>query len=167
MALTLSARLGDTELVSRFRSAPLLLNLFVIRPTHLRFLHPVNNVFVTLLGITILIGLWAEPDVSWYARLLGVQGVLVAAMTLMIPVLARFSSSSSSRLQEANCAATAGRPALIRFCPSCGRPVAPRPLATETPTVCDTCGLAFEVSEAPDFGAHSVAGNSRGEPGDG
>jgi hypothetical protein len=60
-------------------------------PARLHWLQPVINVLITLLGSTILVGLWAEPDVEWYARLLGIEGVLVAAMMLLIPVLARFS----------------------------------------------------------------------------
>jgi hypothetical protein len=96
-------------------------------PARLHWLQPVINVLITLLGSTILVGLWTEPDVEWYARLVGIEGVLVAAMTLLIPVLARF---SPFRHQATSSEGTPAGPAMVRFCPSCGRPVAHSQLGT-------------------------------------
>ena len=81
-----------------------------------------------------LVGLWAEPDVDWFDRLLGIEGVLVAAVTLLIPVLSRF---SSPRRREPTWQDSPPGPAEVRFCPSCGRPVAHGPLGTGRPSVCE------------------------------
>lgn len=114
----------------------------------LRWLQPVSNVLITLLGGTIVVGLWAEPDTSWYARLVGIEGVLVAAVTLLVPVLARF---SSSRQPDTGGKAAPAGPAMVRFCPSCGRPVAHSPFGASV--TCDGCGLTFEVRATPETGA--------------
>jgi len=120
-------------------------------PTPARFRGPrrVGNVLIGLLGLTVLVALWAEfvADAAWFARLLGVQVVLVSAMTLLVPVLSRF---SSPRQPEAGRGAIFNGPPAVRFCPSCGRTVAHGPLGTGAPTVCDACGLAFEVTTPPD-----------------
>lgn len=127
------------------------------------WLWPVENALITVLGITVLVGLWAEPDVEWYARLVGIESVLVAAMMLLIPVLARFTSPR----QEIRDDGTPSGPATIRFCPSCGQPVTHAPLGTGEPAVCDACGLLFEVKTSPQTAVqpktvlHSRAGTAR------
>ena len=62
------------------------------KPASLRWLQAVGNALITLLAFTVLYGLWFEPDNDWFGRLIGVEGVLVAALTLLIPVLSRFAS---------------------------------------------------------------------------
>lgn len=117
-------------------------------PARLGWMRPVSNGLITLLAITIVVGLWAEPDARWYIRLVGIEGVLVAAMTLSIPALARFSPSEPpDRTQKSG---PSGGPALIRFCPSCGHPLAHRKLGFADPAACDRCGLAFQVRAAPE-----------------
>ena len=120
-------------------------------PTPVRFrrFRPIGNALIGLLGLTVLIALWAEfvEDAAWFARLVGVQVVLVAAMTLLIPVLSRF---SSPRDPAAGRGAISPGPTAVRFCPSCGRPVTHGPLGTGAPTVCDACGLTFEVTTSPE-----------------
>lgn len=125
-------------------------------PARIHGFRPVGNVLIGLLGLTVLVALWADfvEDAAWFARLLGVQVVLVSAMTLLIPVLSRF---SSPRHRAAGRSAISPGPPAVRFCPSCGRPVAPGSLGTGTPTVCDACGLTFEVKTSPES-ATSVVG---------
>lgn len=130
----------------------------IATPARIRWSRPVGNALIGLLGFTVVVGLWAEPDADWYARLVGVQGVLVAAMTLLIPVLSRF---TSPRHQAASGAAIAPGPPIVRFCPSCGRPVAHGPLGSGVPTACDACGLAFEVKASPETAPESVAKRQR------
>ena len=93
----------------------------ITMPARFRWLQPVGDALITVLAVTALYGLWFEPDTEWYARLVGVEGVLVAALTLVVPVLSRF---TSPRRQEANGEGIPPGPAAVRFCPSCGRPVA-------------------------------------------
>lgn len=125
-------------------------------PASIRWLRPVANALIGLLGLTVLVALWAKfaEDADWFARLLGVQFVLVSAMTLLIPVLSRF---SSPRYQAASGGPVPPGPPTVRFCPSCGRPVAHGPLGTGVPTVCGACGLTFEVNAPPETAADSVA----------
>lgn len=109
----------------------------------LRWLQLLGNALITVLAVTVLYGLWIEPDTEWYARLVGVEGVLVAALTLLVPVLSRF---TSTRRQGGNGDGIPPGPAAVRFCPSCGRPVAQGPPGTCVGIVCDGCGLTFEVN---------------------
>ncbi|MCP5027912.1 MAG: hypothetical protein GY929_16680 [Actinomycetia bacterium] len=130
-------------------------------PVRVRWLQTVSIAVIALLGSTIVAGLWAEPDAGWYARLLGIEGVLVASMTLLIPVLARFSSSQQPATSGE---ATPAGPSMVRFCPSCGRPVAHSTVGTNVATVCDECGLTFEVRVTPETGTASSTDISGGEP---
>ena len=106
----------------------------------LRWLPPLTDGLIAALAVTIVFGIWAEPDADWYPRLLGVEGVLVAAATLLLPVLSRFGGGRS----EPRPSPVEGY--AIRFCPSCGRPVDHRPIGSGRSVVCDGCGLAFEVA---------------------
>lgn len=107
---------------------------------------------ITLLAITVVVAAWAEPDVAWYARLIGVEGVLVAAATLLIPVLARFSPTVGADTPGAG-----GPPTAIRFCASCGNPVDELPpIDVERVSTCHRCGLVFTVC-TPDLATSSQA----------
>ena len=72
-----------------------LLALLPLRSTYevVRYLH---YVLTTSSTGTIVWGIWMEVGSSWYGRLLGVQSVLVAALTLAIPVLWRFGGGDQS-----------------------------------------------------------------------
>lgn len=114
----------------------------IAMPSRLGWLQPVADALIAALAVTVLVGIWFEPDTDWFARLVGVEGVLVAAFTLVIPVLSRFSSARPEQ--------TAGQglppgAVEVRFCPSCGTPIAAGPLSPGVPNVCDGCGLTFEV----------------------
>ncbi len=113
----------------------------VTPPARLRWLLPMSDVLLALLAVTVIVGLWAEPDVGWYPRLLGIEGVLAAAMTLLIPVLNRFSFRDQDGVRER----VTADPTSVRFCPSCGRPVAQSSSGAGEPAVCEACGLTFEV----------------------
>ncbi|MGL6278641.1 MAG: PHD finger domain-containing protein [Gaiella sp.] len=81
----------------------------------------------TVVGLIVL-ALWIEPDTSWYARMIGVVGVLLAAATVSIPVLARVGRASADVIEA------------IAFCPYCGGEVLPA--AT---VCCSSCGRSFSV----------------------
>lgn len=86
-----------------------LLALLALRPGHeiLRWTH---LLVTSLLVGTSLVALWAEVDASWMARSIGVESVMVAALTLVVPALARFQPPSG---------APAEPPETI-VCPTCG-----------------------------------------------
>lgn len=90
-----------------------------------------------LLLATAIFGIWAEVDADWFARLLGVESVLVAAVTLAIPVLSKFLPSQSRAIPT--------EPA-VRFCPSCGELLPGPPAVGAVAVVCDRCGAEFSVS---------------------
>lgn len=127
----------------------------VAMPAHRQWLQSVADGLITILAVTVLVGLWTEPDVDWYPRLLGIEGVLVAAMTLLLPVLSRF---SPARPDEPAGDAVPPGPPEVRFCPSCGQPVAPGPLGTGVATHCEACGLTFAVTRAAEAVSGSIPG---------
>jgi len=55
-----------------------------------------ENGLIALTVLTGLVGIWSEVDEDWFVRLLGVETVLVAALTLALPVIARFATDRSS-----------------------------------------------------------------------
>ncbi len=114
----------------------------IATPGRLRLIQTAVYVLVAALAATIIYGLWFEPDTAWYARLVGVEGVLVAAATLLVPVLSRFAARHEP--QRSPVLPIGG--AQARFCPSCGNPVEPQPLGSATVSVCGTCGLGFTVT---------------------
>lgn len=69
-----------------------LVSLLSLRPSQ-EFVRRAHGAVVAILTATALWGLWAEIDSSWYGRVVGVQSVLVAALTLAVPVLSRFGDS--------------------------------------------------------------------------
>jgi hypothetical protein len=90
-------------------------------------------VLALVLGALFVALIWGELDEEWFARVLGVVAVLLAAFTLLVPVLSRASRGEL---------AAAGAKGAVRFCPGCGRPL------TATPgeeTTCPSCRLRFTV----------------------
>lgn len=87
-----------------------LLALLALRPGHeiLRLAHAVAT---SLLAGTSLVALWAEVDTSWMARSIGVESVMVAALTLIVPALARFQPPAGERSEP---------PPDTIVCPTCG-----------------------------------------------
>ena len=91
--------------------------------------------FALLLAALAAVGIWTEPGGGWYPRAVGVVAVLLAACTVLVPILHR-----ASRAELAAEAAGAG----IRFCPYCGSGLA---AAEGRETTCAACGAAFTVVE--------------------
>lgn len=119
--------------------ATLASNLAIIElPVRYRPALPVTALLIAVLVVSIVVAIWVEPSGDWVARVIGVESVLVAAGTLLIPALSRFAPT----------AGPADRPdhAGVRFCPSCGQRVGEHPLGTAT--TCESCGLGFEVIDA-------------------
>ncbi len=124
-------------------------------PHGFRWLRLVGYILISVLAVTVIFGLWNEPDNEWYARLIGVEGVLVAAFTLLMPVLSRF---TSPRVEAAKPEGELPATVALRFCPSCGRPMTATPLDTAVETTCPTCGLDFTVVARSDADALAAAG---------
>lgn len=110
-------------------------------PALVGWLRVAGNGLIALLAATILYGIWFDPGAAWYARSVGVQGVLVAASTLLIPVLSRF--MPSGQLAASHDETT---PAAVRFCPLCGRPTSDGQRRLGVAVSCGGCGLDFEVT---------------------
>jgi hypothetical protein len=117
------------------------LGLIKLAARHL-FLQWVAQILIAALSASILLLIWAEIDSTGFARLVGVQSVLVAATTLTIPAVSRFGGATEQSFLET----------AVRFCPSCGGPVDPTPL-DGGPVRCGRCDWTFEVvrSDPPDI----------------
>lgn len=105
-------------------------------PTLARRFRPVFAATLALIAIAAamtVFAIWVEPESSWYPRMFGVVGVLLAATAVSIPVLARLSRAEA---QDAP-------PEPIAFCPYCGTQVTPA-----APVTCPSCGRSFVVRAA-------------------
>ncbi|MCB0872646.1 MAG: hypothetical protein H6531_06950 [Actinobacteria bacterium] len=108
----------------------------------LRWLPAVADLLIGLLALAIIVALWFDMDTPGYARLIGVLAVLVAAVTLLLPVLSRFSG-----FRAVSEPAPPGRLAAdVRYCPVCGAPIDVGPAAPPASTTCGICGLTFQVT---------------------
>lgn len=112
----------------------------------------VTDGLIGLLAITIVFAIWAEVDADWVPRLIGVESVLVAAMTLALPVLSRFSPDDGTESRPPLVAAPTRS---VRFCPVCGTvleiPLEPSQLVDGATLRCDRCGAEIVVA-APRLG---------------
>jgi hypothetical protein len=84
--------------------------------------------------VSLVWGQW--EDVSWFFRTLGVVAVLLAAFTILVPILHR---ASRGALPAAPSTGTA----TVRFCPRCGHPFE---ASAGEETVCPSCGARFTVA---------------------
>jgi hypothetical protein len=98
-----------------------------------RLVAPAAAGLALLLAAVAAAGIWSEPPGGWYPRLVGVLAVLLAAFTLLVPILHRASRTELS---------TAGAAAGLRFCPYCGAELA-APEGVEAS--CGACGARFTV----------------------
>jgi hypothetical protein len=87
-----------------------------------------------LLGLMIVGGIWGGASGWWYARVVGVLSVVLAALTISVPILHRASRGVA--------VAEAARENAVRFCPSCGTGV---PAPTDGVAACSSCGARFSV----------------------
>jgi hypothetical protein len=91
-----------------------------------------------VLGALVVVMIWGElGGEEWFGRIVGVVAVLLAAFTLLVPVLGR-----AGRHELAESARSEG---VLRFCPGCGRPLE---AASGQPAACPACGLRFTVQVA-------------------
>ena len=80
----------------------------------LRLPQLINAVLMAALTASLLVLIWFEIDSETFARLVGIESVLVAAFVIAIPVVARFATSADE--------AGATTP---EICPHCGAPLDP------------------------------------------
>ena len=129
-AATLAANLALIALAPRFR-----------------MVQPVTQLLIAVLAATILVAIWGDGDGDILGRVIGIESVLVAAATLLIPALSRFAGPDDG---DDGGTGAIGRPdgpppeTAVRFCPSCGGPVDHR--APGETAACDRCGLRFDVT---------------------
>lgn len=122
-------------------------------PSRLAWVHAVVDALIGLLAVTILYAIWFEPDTEWYARLVGIEAVLVAAMTLLVPVLSRFASPGETGTGSP---VAPGETPALRYCPSCGRALdGTYRLGAPEPVRCTGCELVFRVETDPGSGTAS------------
>ena len=89
----------------------------------------------TLAGLaaSLIWGEWSDNDV--FGRSVGVVAILFAAFTILVPVLHRASRQELAAFEAEEIPS-------LRFCPSCGRPVA---AAADGAGTCAHCGARFSV----------------------
>jgi hypothetical protein len=87
------------------------------------------------LGALVAVAIWGTGDGDWYGRTVGVVAVLLAAATLLVPVLHRASRAELLALK-------AELPPGVRFCPSCGAALEAIP---REPATCPRCRTRFTV----------------------
>jgi hypothetical protein len=79
---------------------------------------------------------WGVADATWFARALGVVAVLLAAFTVLVPLLHRASRGTFET-------ATPPTDGSVRFCPRCGEALTG---AVDQELLCSGCGAGFVVS---------------------
>lgn len=107
---------------------------------------------VAVTVLTALAGLWFEIEATWYGRLLGVECVLVAAVTLAVPVLARFDSAATPSPKVAD--VTGRQPAAPP--PSVTWPVEVPPDATIEAVIDELCNNNSDYAVVTDNGRRGV-----------
>lgn len=87
-----------------------LLALLPLQPAYepLRLVH---HLVTGLLVATSIVAVWAEFDADWIARVIGVESVVVAALTLAVPAIARFLPPEVAAVDRAD-------ESIV--CPNCG-----------------------------------------------
>ena len=105
---------------------------------------------IGVLCVTIVAVLWAEPDSDWWLRVIGIESVIVAALTLALPAIARFLPPSPPETS------------FVQFCPACAAPLGPP--VPRAPRRCQGCGFEFSVTViAPPGGEQTVAYSPPGD----
>ena len=107
-------------------------------PERYRWILTVATLLTTILVALLDTAIWGEWTTSWFWRLFGTLAVALAAFVLVIPVL----HHARSRLSPVS----GGDPALVGFCPSCGRT---HPAPADTVIFCPGCGARYSVHLCP------------------
>ena len=111
--------------------------LALARPAaRLRWVQRATLGVLSLATALIVFQTWVEVDEAWFARLLGVALVLLAAGVVTLPVLHRLARSETVVVEAAQAAD-------MRYCPFCGSEFT-APLGTAAS--CGRCGRAFTVT---------------------
>lgn len=108
-----------------------LLGLLHLQDRH-HILRQATVIAIGVLCVTIVAVLWAEPDSDWWLRVIGIESVIVAALTLALPAIARFLPPSPPETS------------LVHFCPACAAPLGPP--VPRAPRQCQGCGFEFSVT---------------------
>ena len=111
-----------------------LLGLLALQERHLG-LRLVALIAIGLLCATIVYAIWADSGADWLARVIGIESVVVAALTLALPAISRFLPPGE--------VVPPGEIA-IRHCPACTSAVTPLVVGGDA-FVCTECGLRFRV----------------------
>jgi hypothetical protein len=99
-----------------------------------------NMFLVAVLCATALVALWVKVGAEWMLRLIGVESVLVAAMAVAIPVIARFQPPAVE---------SSLRTRVVRFCPSCGASMPEQPINGAVAINCHHCDLHAVITSHP------------------
>ena len=111
-----------------------LLGLLQLQHRH-HIVRQATVIAVGVLCVTVVAVLWAEPESGWWARVIGIQSVIVAALTLALPAISRFLPPEE--------VVPPGEIA-VRHCPACTSAVTPLADGDDA-FVCTECGLRFRV----------------------
>ncbi|MFM8980993.1 MAG: hypothetical protein ACKOSS_11105 [Planctomycetia bacterium] len=104
------------------------------------WLQPTAYAVATLLCSSLLGMIWTEAagDPGW--RIVGALAILLAALTLLVPLLRRMAPDEppAAIASTAGATAAAAAPLQARHCPACGAALA-------QPSACGSCGARFSV----------------------
>lgn len=112
-----------------------LLALLPLRPAH-QTVRLVTHLLIAVLTATVVGVMWVEGSGDPIARVIGVQSILVAALTLALPVLSRFLPAEESAVVLKS----------GHFCPACGAQLDDYPMSGD-PVECGSCERVFSVTE--------------------
>jgi hypothetical protein len=118
-----------------------------------RAAQPAASALAALVAALVLVQLWAEWSTAWFARGTGVVAVLLAAVTVAVPVLYRATRAAAVAAVAASAPGEQPSPAgpavqaQLRHCPACGGPLptAAGTAGADADTICPACGAAFSV----------------------
>ncbi|MEZ5102834.1 MAG: zinc ribbon domain-containing protein [Thermoleophilia bacterium] len=100
-----------------------------------------STVLALVLAALVTTTIWAAGDSSGMGRAIGVVAVLLAAGTVLVPVLHRWGRAPEAGADGAR----------IRFCPSCGTPLGDRGAAAAVH--CPRCGASWRIEPGDAMGA--------------
>jgi hypothetical protein len=132
---TLGKTIGSTIVVAGFGVLSSVLALARLAPRY-RWTFIAAVILAGLLALVIIGGIWGGPSGSAYPRVVGVIAVLLASVTLAIPILHRASRA------ELLASHAAGPGPGVGFCPACGAPVT---ATSGRDGACTACGIRFRV----------------------
>jgi ribosomal protein S27E len=96
---------------------------------------------IYLLAILIILAIFIEPSGDLGFRLIGASAIVVAALTIMVPIFHRLSRDDLNRAPATESNVAGGLFPTIT-CPQCGA----RQANSMTETTCDKCGCRFVTS---------------------